>query len=281
MGPNCLFWATFRDWPTDYKAVREIPRSRYSHASTLQHLRARKLVRRTRSVHSRMWAPAKLVSTTMDFRAFVAKAPHLTIPRQRNLVYGGKLLFSNATAKIPKATSQKRHDGFSFLNDENLDNCLSKKKIRLATPALWLSSPHWCMTNSYPRRSSSKRHAKTNALIRRRPVTCVYRDLGISQTKSTYMHLFLDRHTCTDQNKSMQHHTLGSGTAEFQVTWFLSNYRLILFCWVATVFFLTPQLSSTFTSLSRIYLSRIVEKVPKNLSSYAPDQDEGNKQQCN
>ena len=35
------------------------------------------------------------------------------------------------------------------------------------------------------------------------------------------------------------------------------------------------------TSLSRIYLSRIVEKVPKNLSSYAPDQDEGNKQQCN
>ena len=34
-------------------------------------------------------------------------------------------------------------------------------------------------------------------------------------------------------------------------------------------------------SLSRIYLSRIVEKVPKNLSSYAPDQDEGNKQQCN
>ena len=37
----------------------------------------------------------------------------------------------------------------------------------------------------------------------------------------------------------------------------------------------------TFTSLSRIYLSRIVEKVPKNLSSYAPDQDEGNKQQCN
>ena len=36
-----------------------------------------------------------------------------------------------------------------------------------------------------------------------------------------------------------------------------------------------------FTSLSRIYLSRIVEKVPKNLSSYAPDQDEGNKQQCN
>ena len=51
----------------------------------------------------------------MDFRAFVAKAPHLTIPRQRTLVYGGKLLFSNATAKIPKAISQKRHDGFSFL----------------------------------------------------------------------------------------------------------------------------------------------------------------------
>ena len=146
--------ASFRSWWT----VREIPRSRYSHATTLQHLRARKLVRRTRSVHSRTRAPAKLVSTTMDFRAFVAKAPHLTIPRQRTPVYEGKLLFSNATAKIPKAISQKRHDGFSFSNDGNLDKCLSKKKSRLATPALWLSSLHWakCMTNSYPLRSPSK-----------------------------------------------------------------------------------------------------------------------------
>ena len=41
------------------------------------------------------------------------------------------------------------------------------------------------------------------------------------------------------------------------------------------------SLHFTSLSLSRIYLSRIVEKVPKNLSSYAPDQDEGNKQQCN
>ena len=137
-----------------------------------------------RSVHSRTRAPAKLVSTTMDFRAFVAKAPHLTIPRQRTLVYGGKLLFSNATAKIPKAICQKRHDGFSFLNNGNLDKCLSKKKSRLATPALWLSSPHWakCMTNSYPLRSPSKSHANTTALIGRRPVTWVYLDLGISQT---------------------------------------------------------------------------------------------------
>ena len=116
-----FFWLT--------RAVQEIPGSRYRHATTLQHLRARKLVRRTRSVHSRTRAPAKLVSTTMDFRAFVAKAPHLTILRQRTLVYGGKLLFSNATAKIPKAISQKRHDGFSFLNDGYLDKCLSKKKI--------------------------------------------------------------------------------------------------------------------------------------------------------
>ena len=90
------------------------------------------------------------------------KAPQPTIPRQRTLVFGGKLLFSSAAAKIPKAISQKRHDGFSFLNDENLDKCVSKKKISLATPALWLSSPHWakCMTNSYPCRSPSKRHAK-------------------------------------------------------------------------------------------------------------------------
>ena len=82
------------------------------------------------------------VLTTMEFRAFVVKAPHLTIPRQRTLVDGGKLIFSNAAAKLPKAISQKRHDGFSFLNDGNLDKCLSKKEIRLATPALWLSSPH-------------------------------------------------------------------------------------------------------------------------------------------
>ena len=118
------------------------PRSGYSHATTLQHLCARKLFRHTRLVHSRTRASAKLVSTTMEFRAFVAKAPHLTIPRQRTLVYGGKLLLSNAAAKLPKAISQKRHGGFSFLNDGSLDKCLSKKKIRLATPALWLSSPH-------------------------------------------------------------------------------------------------------------------------------------------
>ena len=101
-------------------------------------------------MHPRTRASAKLVSTTMEFRAFVAKAPHLTIPRQRTLVYGGKLTFSNAAAKLPKAISQKRHDGFSFLNDGNLDKCLSKKKIRLATPALWLSNPHWakCITKS-------------------------------------------------------------------------------------------------------------------------------------
>ena len=105
---------------TQSGSLKSYPRSWYSHATTLQHLRARKVVRRTRSVHSRTRAPAKLVATTMDFRAFVAKAPHLTIPRQRILVYGGKLLFLNATAKIPKAISEKRHDRFSFLNDGNL-----------------------------------------------------------------------------------------------------------------------------------------------------------------
>ena len=112
---------------------------------------------------------------------------HHTWPYQASVLwYGGKLLFSNAAAKIPKAISQKRDDGCSFLNDGNLDKCLSEKKIRLATPALWLSSPHWakCMTNYYPSRSPSKRHAKTTALIRRRPVTWVYLDRWISQTVS-------------------------------------------------------------------------------------------------
>ena len=135
----------------------------------------------------------------MDFRAFVIKAPHLTVPRQRTLVCGGKLLFWNTAAKIPKAISQKWHDGFSFLNDGSLDKCFSKKKIRLATPALRLSSPHWakCMTNCYPRRSPSKGHAKPlhshgvriqlfsfekKKKTRRRPVTWIYPDLGISQT---------------------------------------------------------------------------------------------------
>ena len=86
------------------------------------------------------------------------------MPRQRTLVYGGKLLFSNAAENSQGHISETTvgHDGFSFLNDEDLDKCLSKKKIRLTTPALWLSSPHWakCMTNSYPSRSPSKRHAK-------------------------------------------------------------------------------------------------------------------------
>ena len=118
------------------------------------------------------------------FRSFVAEAPQLTILRQPNLVYGGKLLLPNAAAKILKAISQKRHDGFLFLNDGNLDNCLRKKKVRLTTPARWLSSPHWakCMANSYPLQSPSKRHAKTTALICRCPVMLAYLDLGISRT---------------------------------------------------------------------------------------------------
>ena len=62
-----------------YSTVREIPRSRYSHVTTKQHLRACKLFRHTISMHSRTRAPAKLVSTTMDFRAFVAKAQYLTM----------------------------------------------------------------------------------------------------------------------------------------------------------------------------------------------------------
>ena len=87
--------------------------------------------------------------------------------------------------KFSMAISQKRHDGFSFLNIRILDKCLRKKKIRLTTHALWLSSWHWgkCMTNSYPLQSPSKRHAKTTAFIPRRPVTWVYLDLGISQTR--------------------------------------------------------------------------------------------------
>ena len=124
---------------------------------------------------TRVKTPAKLVSMTMDFRAFVAKAPHLTMQRQRTLVYGGKLIFSNAAAKIPKVISHKWQDGFSFLNDGNLDKCLSKNKLllRLTTPALCLSSPHnviepnvWQTRPLYPLRTPSIRHAKTTALIR-------------------------------------------------------------------------------------------------------------------
>ena len=120
----------------------------------------------------------------MEFRAFVAKAPHLTKPRQRTLVYKGKLLFSNAAAKLPKAISQKRQAGFSFLNDGNLDKCLSKKKVRLATPALWLSSPHWakCMTKSKFLETACKNYCTHTSA----PVTCVYLDLGISQTVEAF-----------------------------------------------------------------------------------------------
>ena len=68
----------------------------------------------------------------------------------------------------------------------------------------------------------------------------------------------------------------------------LLTIQCVMFADDILLFFSSPSqqncarvLSLHFTSLSRIYLSRIVEKVPKNLSSYAPDQDEGNKQQCN
>ena len=145
-------------------------------------------------MHSRTKAPAKLVSTTIDFRAFVAEAPHLTIPRQRTL----ETSLFKCTSENSQGHISKTRRWIFFLNDENLDKCLSKKNIGLATPALWLSSPHWakCMTNSYPRRSSSKRHAKTTAIIRRRPVTCVYLDLGISQT-AEQPEKFLDLGTVT------------------------------------------------------------------------------------
>ena len=73
----------------------------------ITHLHAHKVVCQTRPVYSCTSAPAKQVSPTMDFRAFVAKAPHLTILCQRVLVYGGKLLLSNAAAKILKALFQK------------------------------------------------------------------------------------------------------------------------------------------------------------------------------
>ena len=59
-------------------------------------LSARKVVRHSRPVYSRTRAPTKLVSMIMDFRAFVAKAPHLTILCQRILAYGGKLFSKNA-----------------------------------------------------------------------------------------------------------------------------------------------------------------------------------------
>ena len=101
------------------------------------------------------------------FSGFCLKHHTWPYTRQSTLVYGGKLPFSNAAVKISKTISRKRHDGFSFLNDGNLDKCLSKKKIRHTTPALWLSSPHWakCMTNSYPLRSPSRRHAKLHSYV--------------------------------------------------------------------------------------------------------------------
>ena len=55
----------------------------------------------------------------MDFRAFAAEAPHLTILHQRILVYGGELLLSNAAAKILKAISQKQYAGFLFFKRWN------------------------------------------------------------------------------------------------------------------------------------------------------------------
>ena len=70
----------------------------------------------------------------MHFRAFVVKAPLLTIP-----LYGGKILLSSAAAKILKVISQNNTMDFYFLNDGNLDQCLGEKKIRhtlVVKPAL-------------------------------------------------------------------------------------------------------------------------------------------------
>ena len=130
---------------------------------------ARKVVRHTRPVCQRKMAPAKLVSTTTDVRAFVAKAPHLTmhamaaysgIRRQASLV---KCSRENSQGHISETTRW-----ILFLNDGTLDKCLSKKKICLATPAL-------CQTRIEPivspLRSPLKRRTKTTALIRQHPVT--------------------------------------------------------------------------------------------------------------
>ena len=80
-------------------------------------LRAHNAVRHARSVYLHTSAPAKVVSPTMNFWAFVAQAPHLTILRQSVLSYGGKVLLPSGAAKILKAKSQNRHNGFSFLNE--------------------------------------------------------------------------------------------------------------------------------------------------------------------
>ena len=83
--------------------------------------------------------PRNLFRRPWIFR--LSSLKHHTWPYHASILW--KLLFSNAAAKIPKAISQKLDDGFFFLNDEILDKCLSKKNIRLATPALWFISFHF------------------------------------------------------------------------------------------------------------------------------------------
>ena len=71
--------------------VREIPRSKYSHATTLQHLRARKLVHRTRSVHPRTRAPAYKGTreTCFDDHGFSGFRRKSTTPDHTTPAYSG------------------------------------------------------------------------------------------------------------------------------------------------------------------------------------------------
>ena len=130
---------------------REIPRSRswYSHATTQQDLRARKLVRHTRYA----LAYKGTRETWFDDHGFSGFRRKSTTPDHTTPAYSN-FSFQMQQRKFPRP--YLRNDTMYFHG--NLDKCLSKMKSRLATPALWLSSPHWakCMTNTYPRRSPSK-----------------------------------------------------------------------------------------------------------------------------
>ena len=73
--------------------------------------------------------------------------------------------------------------GFSFLNDESLDMSQQEEDPSHYTRTLVVKPALSQMYDQLlPKLKSLETACKTTALIRRRPITCVYLDLGISQT---------------------------------------------------------------------------------------------------
>ena len=95
---------------------------------------------------------------------------HHTWPYHASVLWymEANLSFQMQERNFPRPYLRNDTMDFLFLNDGNLDKCLSKKKIHLATPALWLSSPHWakCLTKSKFLETACKNYCTHTSALR-------------------------------------------------------------------------------------------------------------------